>query len=303
MDVQSYRRLLSRFLTAKQAANRSPRTVSWYDEQITHFLLWIEDKDLEGDGVPALIDRFLAEERARGLSPSTVSARFRALSAWLNWCAKRKMIDVSPTAEMDRPRVPRTVAPYVTVEECNRLLADIAGSDWSDARDRLLILLLFFSGLRCGELVALNVDDIDRQAGTVRVLNGKGMKARVVPIGTLVPRALVEYLFSRPVYGGPELFVSNDGYGGVRGPLTTEGVRQMLIRRCRVAKLRYMHPHLWRHGAAMWLLNNGVTLSGVSALLGHSSTVVTETVYARWQPDALKREYSEALARVEGHNA
>lgn len=76
----------------------------------------------------------------------------------------------------------------------------------------------------------------------------------------------------------------------------------MLIRRCKRAGVRYMHPHLWRHGCAMWMLNNGVGLSGVSALLGHSSTVVTETVYARWQPDALKREYQEALARVQRHN-
>jgi site-specific recombinase XerD len=301
MEVQQYRRLLTRFLTAKQAGNRSPRTISWYDEQISHFLLWLEDKDLD-DGIPLLVDRFLSEERARGLSPSTVSARFRALAAWLNWSAKRKLIDNSPMAEMERPRVPRTVAPYVTVEECNRLMADIAGADWNDCRDRLIVLLLFYSGLRCGELVALNVDDIDRQAGTVRVLHGKGMKARVVPIHGGVPRALAEYIYARPVYGGAELLVSSDGYGGIRGPLTTEGVRQMLIRRCKVAGLRYMRPHLWRHGAAMWLLNNGVTLSGVSALLGHSSTVVTETVYARWRPEALQREYNEALARVSGQN-
>ncbi len=302
MDVPQYRRLLTRFLVAKEAANRSPRTIAWYEEQIAHFLLWLEGQDVGGEEPPALIDRYLAGERKRGLSPNTVSARFRAISAWLNWCAKRNLIEAAPTATMERPRVPKTIAPYVTVEECSALLAGIAAADWTDARDRLLVLLLFFSGLRCGELVALNVDDIDRQAGTVRVRHGKGMKARVVPVSGAVPRALAEYVFSRPVYGGPELFLSNDGYGGIRGPLTTEGVRQMLIRRCKRAGVRYMHPHLWRHGCAMWMLNNGVGLSGVSALLGHSSTVVTETVYARWQPDALKREYQEALARVQRHN-
>lgn len=302
MDVQTYRRLLARFLTAKEAANRSPRTVAWYEEQVSHFLLWLEEQDLGEDGMPALIDKYLAAERARGLSPNSVSARFRAMSAWFNWCAKRRLLGESPVAEVERPRVPKTIAPYVTIEECHNLMTSIAGGDWTDARDQLLILLLFYSGLRCGELVALHVEDIDRQAGTVRVRRGKGMKARIIPVSSAVPRALAEYIYSRPPYSGPELFLSCNGGGGIRGPLTTEGVRQMLIRRCGAAKLRYMRPHLWRHGAAMWLLNNGVTLSGVSALLGHSSTVLTETVYARWQPDALKREYNEALARVEGHN-
>ena len=73
-------------------------------------------------------------------------------------------------------------------------------------------------------------------------------------------------------------------------------------RRCELAGVRYLHPHAWRHGFAMWTLNAGVGMSGVSALMGHSNTTVTESVYAHWQIGALEREYQEALARLGSQN-
>lgn len=302
MEPEHFRILFRRFITAKEAANRSPKTISWYEHEITHFLLWLEDLAPGEDPLPSLIDGHLAAERKRGVSPATVAARFRALSAWLNWCARRRLIDESPMSQVDRPRVPKVQVPHVTMTECNQLLTSIAANEWNDHRDRLILLLLFYSGLRVGELVALTIEDIDAKARLVTVRQGKGMKARLVPVHPDAPATLLAYLYARPRYPGPELLVSSDGYTGIRGPLTTEGVRQMLKRRCAQARMRYLHPHAWRHGFAMWTLNAGVELSGVSALMGHSSTAVTESVYAHWQIGALDRTYREALARVEGHN-
>lgn len=302
MTPQHLRSLFARFLTAKSAGNRSPRTITWYEQEISHFLLWLESQAFEDGEFPALIDGYLAAERKRGVSPATVSARFRALSAWLNWCARRKLLEESPIAHVERPRVPKRQADHVSVAECSRLMASITGADWLDARDRLVLLLLFYSGLRVGELTALTVADIDAKAARVIVRQGKGMKARLVPVHANVPKELLGYLYSRPRYTGPELLLSSDGYTGIRGPLTTEGVRQMLKRRCKLAGVRYLHPHAWRHGFAMWTLNAGVGMSGVSALMGHSNTTVTESVYAHWQIGALEREYQEALARLGSQN-
>jgi integrase len=78
-----------------------------------------------------------------------------------------------------------------------------------------------------------------------------------------------------------------------------DGIRQMLRRRCQAAGLRYMHPHLFRHGFAMLFLNNGMQLSAVSAAMGHSSQQITTDIYAHWLSDGLSREYETARARVE----
>jgi integrase/recombinase XerC len=135
----------------------------------------------------------------------------------------------------------------------------------------------------------------------VLVRHGKGQKARVVPTAPTVAALLLDYLYSRPAYTGPELLLSADGANGVRGPLTTDGLRQVLKRLCRNAGVPYLHPHAWRHGFAMLFLNEGTSLSAVSAMMGHSNTAVTQTVYASWQTRGLLREYGETFSRIQGH--
>lgn len=293
--------LLRRFLTAKEAANRAATTVSWYDAQISAFLLWIEAPEVASDELPALIDGYLASQRKRGLRPSTVAASYRALSAWLNWCSRRKLIDRNPIPELDKPSVPKEQAQHVTLAECTRLLESITGNEWTDARDRLILTLLFWSGLRAAEMTGLYVTDVDTRAGTILVRHGKGQKARVVPTAPTVGALLLDYLYSRPAWSGPELLLSSDGTGGVRGPLTRDGLRQILRRLCKRAQVPYLHPHAWRHGFAMIFLNEGANLSAVSAMMGHSSTSVTQSVYASWQTRGLLREYGETLSRIQGH--
>lgn len=100
---------------------------------------------------------------------------------------------------------------------------------------------------------------------------------------------------------GPDQLLSSDGANGVRGPLTTDGLRQVLKRLCRSAGVEYLHPHAWRHGFAMLFLNEGANLSAVSAMMGHSSTSVTQSVYASWQTRGLLREYGETFSRIQGH--
>ena len=87
----------------------------------------------------------------------------------------------------------------------------------------------------------------------------------------------------------------------MRGPLTTDGLRSVLRRLCKRAKVPYLHPHAWRHGFAMLFLNEGANLSAVSAMMGHSNTSVTQSVYASWQTRGLLREYGETLSRIQGH--
>jgi len=205
----------------------------------------------------------------------------------------------SPIEALERPTRPSDPVPHVTLNEFTLLLRAIQGDEWTDHRDRCLLLLMFWSGLRVAEVIGLRIVDVDVAKRLVTVRRGKGGKSRLVPCASDLGVNMVAYLLSRPGVVGDVLFVSNDGYGGVRGALTVGGLRQMLYRRCKAAELRYMHPHLFRHGFAMLFLNNGMPLSAVSAAMGHSSQQITTDIYAHWLTDGLSREYDTARARVE----
>jgi integrase len=112
--------------------------------------------------------------------------------------------------------------------------------------------------------------------------------------------ALVDYLYSRPAYAGPELWLSSDNRGGAKGPLNYWTIRQILRRRCERAGVRNLNAHSFRHAFATELLNAGADLSAVSAIMGHSSTKVTEAIYAKWLPAGIQREYNEAWKRIKG---
>jgi integrase len=293
------RDLLAKFLTAKSAAGKATRTLRWYADLIGAYLDFVEATGLDWWQTEA-VERFQAHLWQRGFKPNSVDCYYRAIRAWCNWLVKRKLMpSPSPVDAMERPTRPSDPVPFVSLSEFTILLRSIEGDHWADHRDRCLLLLLFWSGLRVAEVIGLRVADVDVAKRLVTVHRGKGGKSRLVPCAPDLGPTLLAYLLARPGVVGDVLFVSNDGFGGVRGSLGVDGLRQMLRRRCKAAGLRYMHPHLFRHGFAMLFLNNGMQLSAVSAAMGHSSQQITTDIYAHWLSDGLSREYETARARVE----
>jgi len=240
----------------------------------------------------------LVAGRSAGLKPSSVHARYRALAAWFTWLLKRQHIAQTPIAAMDAPRLEVEPVEYVRLAEYDRLLRTINGPDWIDKRDRCVLYLLFWCGLRVSEVIGLSLGDIDLAAKLVTVKRGKGGKGRVVPCGADLGTHLLSYLMMRPVVETPQLFLGSDGNGGMRRPLSTSGVRQMLERRCEAAKMRHLSPHKFRHGFAMAFLNAGMDMSAVSKTMGHSTQAVTADRYAKWLTDGLSRQYAEVRGRL-----
>lgn len=285
-----------------RARRRAPTTITWYGEQFDTYERWRVAAGLP-DVLPTNdeIDAYLAEQQERH-KPATVHARFRALRALCNWLQRRKKIaaDENPFTLLspeDAPHVPQEIRPYPSADDVARLLASIPDRTWLDHRDRLIVLILYYSGLRRAELCALEVADIDTQRLQITVAHGKGNKARIVPCTEEVRHVLAAYLFCRPKHT-ERLLLASDGYEGVKGLLQAEGVRQMLIRRCRAAEIPYRNPHAFRHGLAMMLLNNGMRLTSVAKVLGHSDPAVTHKVYAHTLDETVRREYEEALRLV-----
>lgn len=290
--------LYDRHLHAKR---RKPTTLSWYANQFGAYRRWLEAGQ-RGDLLPdaETIDAFLADQHAAGLRPASVHARFRALRALLLFLERRRLLshDANPVHVLDAPSVPREVRRFVTLPDLTAILAAIDGATWLEHRDRLILGILFYSGLRLAELCALQVGDVDAAGLTITVRQGKGDKARLVPTTAEVIRHFVAYLYSRPNHTD-NLLLASDGYGGYTGPLRPEGVRQMLIRRCRRAGIEPPYsPHAFRHGFAMWTLNAGVRLTTVATLMGHSDPNITHQIYAHTTVVTARREYDEALRKA-----
>jgi site-specific recombinase XerD len=286
-----------------RAKRRSPKTLTWYDEQFAAFLRWrSEHPDAPDDALPDAeeIDAFLADQHSAGMSPATVHARYRALRALLRFLERRRKLthDGNPIHLVEAPTVPKEVRRYVTVSDLDLLLNNIDGQSWLDYRDRVVLLILFYSGLRLSELCGLLVSDIDVAHLEVTVRQGKGDKARTVPCSPDLRTALAAYLYTRPNHTDVLLLKSN-GFGGHAGALRPEGVRQMLIRRCAAVGIDPPYsPHAFRHGFAMWLLNAGVRATTVATAMGHSDSQVTLQIYAHTTATTVRREYEEALSKA-----
>ena len=287
------------YLRAKRSA---PKTLTWYSDQLRAFDVWRQTHD-RGDNLPttAELDAYIADQHAAGLRPATVHARFRSIRSIFNFLERRRIVAPGDNAIalLDAPSVPQEARRAPTVAQMDALLACIdADEHWLARRDRLIVLLLGYSGLRVGEVCGLCAGDIDEVDCSVLVRSGKGGKARRVPCPVDTIYALREYLQARPGGDAERLFVACDGWASSAGALTTEGVRQMLIRRCRRAGMDYYSPHSFRHAFAMWLLNGGARLTTVSVAMGHSDPSITARVYAHTTIETVRSEYQEALARL-----
>ena len=298
-------RAVELFLEFKLAEGLSRRTVRWYSDQLLAFAAVMADRDV-CDVSAVDVARYLASERDRGLAASTVEGRYRALLAFFNWAEDFDELGcpASPLGHgrrkrVKRPRVGRPQIQHVTFAEYQQLIATIDLASWLDYRDYCICGVLFWCGLRRSECADLHLADLDLLGGLLQVRSGKGNKARAVPADGELCSALLTYLNCRPRWDGPELWLAYDhGRAGIRGGLSSDGIRQMLERRCERAGMRRLNAHAWRHGFAMSMLNGGAEMSSVSAMMGHSSQRVTESTYARWQMSGLRRQYMEAAKRI-----
>lgn len=294
---------LERFLVAKRAAGRAPRTVAWYADLVGDYLAYVAGAGGAAESVDSA-EAFLAVKREQRppLADETLDGYYRALRGWFNWCVRRQLIASNPMDLIERAKPRAKPVAYVEMHEFMTVHQAIDGNAWTDWRDRAILLLLYWSGLRVAELVGLRRADVDVARRIVTVHAGKGGESRHVPCAPELGQTLLAYLVALPPVAdapeGPPLLWSNDGNGGIRGPLSVEGVRQMLRRRCAAAGVRYMRPHLWRHGFAMLLLNNGMELSALSKAMGHASPETTRTIYAKWLTDGIQRQYEAAQRRA-----
>ena len=232
-----------------------------------------------------------------GLGPRSLAL---ALSAWrgcFRWLVKHRGFAANPLLGVRAPRAGRPLPKALSVEDAQRLLD--AGGEAAPAllRDRAMFELLYSSGLRLAELVALELDDggLDLGQGEVTV-TGKGSKTRTVPVGAKAREALRAWLAVRQQLSGPgegALFV---GARGRRIAPALVGARLAAWARRRGLAQR-VHPHMLRHSFASHVLQSSQDLRAVQEMLGHSSISTTQ-IYTHLDFQALAKVYDAAHPRA-----
>jgi integrase/recombinase XerC len=241
-----------------------------------------------------------AEPAGRGRSRATVARRAAAARTFLRWATRTGRIPVDPSLRLTAPRRARTLPGVLRAGEMTQAL-DVAATRADDgdpvtARDRAMLELLYASGVRVGELVGCDVDDLDLATGVVRVL-GKGGKERVVPFGVPAAAALRDWLHVRPQLVGPRsgaaLFLGRRG-----GRVDPRAVREVVHHVLRhVPDAPDLGPHGLRHTAATHLLEGGADLRVVQELLGHASLATTQ-IYTHVTGERLRAAYRTAHPRA-----
>lgn len=285
--------LLSEF-TRHLALERglSRNTCAAYASDLRRFLAWLDGRDpLKADA--ALLDDYLWQAKSeKDLSPATVFRRMESLRAFYRFQAAEERVSVDPTRDFRAPRLPRRLPEHLSEDEMERLLSAPDGGTFHGLRAKVMLELLYATGLRASELLSLKPEYVNLAEGWVRVM-GKGSKERLVPMHERAVRALTRWLKAREERFGarahdPQVFLGRGGKALSRPQLWRD--LTALAKRARLG--RPVHPHLFRHTFATHLVRGGADARSVQEMLGHASLQTTQ-VYTHLDAGALKRAHKK----------
>ncbi|MFB6262760.1 MAG: site-specific tyrosine recombinase XerD [Bradymonadaceae bacterium] len=284
--------------------NLSENTVDAYSTDLEQFADFCRD-DEEVETVENVRDvhvsEFLGDLLDRGLKSRTVARKLSTVRGLFEHLVEAGVVESDPTDPVDSPNHGRNVPSVLSLDEVERLLEAPDCSTPEGERDRVMLEVLYATGLRVTELVELQLGDVDLNGGYVEVV-GKGDKQRIVPLGEKAVEALEAYLDS----GRPELLENQGGPGSTpyvfvtrRGSsITRQGFWKNLKRYGRVAGIDdSISPHKLRHSFATHLLERGADLRVVQSLLGHADIATTE-IYTHVAQARLKSMYDEHHPRA-----
>jgi len=282
--------------TLEHQRRLSPHTLANYSRALG-VLFELKEKAGLRELDAAQIRRFVARLHAAGLSGRSLALTLSAWRGFYHWLARHKSFAANPVQGVRAPRSPRHLPKVLSVEQAQQLLESAAPDSPEAARDRAMFELLYSSGLRLAELVALDADDgrLDLKQAEVTV-TGKGSKTRTVPVGGRAREALRDWLKARALLAAPQeraLFV------GARGKRIAPGMVQARLRAWarRQGLGGSVHPHMLRHSFASHVLQSSQDLRAVQEMLGHASISTTQ-VYTHLDFQALAKVYDAAHPRA-----
>ena len=252
----AFRTLVLSFRRHLLAENKAPATVGTYLGSLRCLGEFLVDQGMPTDPAAVThehIEEFIADQLRR-FKPATAANRYRALQTFYRWMVEEGEISSSPMAKMRPPTIPDNPPAVLSEADLARLLKACEGKEFADRRDAAFVRLFLDTGMRRAELAGLKVGDIDFD-NNVAVVLGKGSRPRACPFGKRTAVALDRYLRVRAKHRDSD---RGELWLGRLGPMTANGLYQVLQSRAEQAGLGKIHPHQLRHTFAhTWLANGG----------------------------------------------
>ena len=283
--------LLERFLDALWLeAGLSRNTLSAYRSDLEAFSAWL--KASLATATREHLQAYFAEQVRKHASPRSTARLLSSLRRFYRYLLREQLITDDPTAQIESPKLGRPLPKSLTEEQVEKLLQAPDAETALGLRDRAMLETLYATGLRVSELVGLTLQQVNLQAGVVKVI-GKGDKERLVPLGEEAIEWLQHYLNearAKLLHGQ----TSDALFPTARGAaMTRQAFWHNLKRYTRVAGIEtHLSPHTLRHAFATHLLNHGADLRVVQMLLGHVDLSTTQ-IYTQVARERLKQLHAQ----------
>jgi len=281
----------AKFLSYLQNEKRySPLTVSAYGTDLTQFYSFIKSQyDLTRieDVTHSLIRSWIVEMIDADISTRSVNRKITTLKSYYKFLLREKIVEKNPMLKILPPKTSKKLPVFVEKSGMDELLDTVEFEEGGrGTRDRLIILLLYSTGMRLSELINLKVSDVDLKTATLKIL-GKGNKERILPFSDQLKRELKQYLDDvNPV----QWFFLTDKGKKLYEKLVYRLVNSYLSKVTTISK---KSPHVLRHTFATHMLNNGADLNAIKEFLGHVSLSATQ-VYTHNTIKKLTNIYKQA---------
>ena len=289
----------------KNEKNYSNNTVISYKNDLLQLLNYLKDYKIIRRNNIQYIDRSIMRKyivylKKCDYSIRSICRKISTIRSFFKFLSREGIVDINPTINLITPKIDKKLPHFLYLEEINKLIETPPEHTIFGIRDRSILELLYGTGMRVGELVNLNIHDIDLYEKTVRVF-GKGSKERILPLGNPSIKAVQEYLTRRSLFrknisinkNDPDaLFLNRFG-----GRLSARSIRRIIIKYMKIAGLnKKISPHVLRHSFATHLLGGGADLRSVQELLGHESLSTTQ-IYTHITKERLKAIYKKSHPR------
>ena len=276
----------------------SKHTILNYKDDILEYLDFLKLEELEYENIVYEDLRYylvyLKDKKKN--SNSSIDRKISALRGFYKYLINLKILEVNPFDIVSGPKKEKKLPRYFEYNELEELFNSVDISSVIGRRDRLILELLYATGVRVSEMVEIKVSDIDISNRNINII-GKGNKERIVKFGEYCLDAINDYLDNS--YNKLNINNINYLFLNSRGSkLTDRGVRYILDNLIKETSLnKKISPHMLRHSFATHLLNNGADLLTVQKLLGHESIKATQ-VYTHVSTDRLKEVYFKSFPRA-----
>ena len=291
---------ISSFLKYLEFERRnSQHTITSYQCDLKQFCEFLSSEGIRSwnNVTSKIIRAWMVKMLNHGISARSVNRKIATLKTFYKFLMREGILDDNPTEKVITPKVPKKLPVFIKEGDMDLLLDEVSfGEGYEACRDKLIIDVFYFTGMRLSELTNLKISQVDMSGGIIKVL-GKRNKERIVPITRELKLSIERYLEVRneafPAASGDVLFLTEKGL-----PAYTKLVYRVVNKYLKlVSTVRKKSPHVLRHTFATALLNRGADLNAIKEILGHSNLAATE-VYTHNTFEKLNTIYKQAHPRA-----